>query len=132
MLCALGLLRLGAVVADEDGVSLAAEGFAPRRELQEMLALFSANLHDHLAAGVGNLHGAGNFLEQAVFVDQITAVSAEQLHRVSVEAWKQAFQTVMAQAQERFDDDARGAPAAQRTHRARFGVYFFSDRDDRP
>ena len=76
---------------------------------------------------VVNLQGDANFLEQAVFVDQITAESAQAMQRASAQAWRDALRTVMPVARERFDADAAQAPAAKRTHRARFGVYFFSD-----
>jgi hypothetical protein len=35
----------------------------------------------------------------------------------------------MAEAQSRFDADARELPAESRDHRARFGVYFYSERE---
>jgi hypothetical protein len=83
-----------------------------------------------MAANLGGTRPRpGGYLEQAVFVDEITAASAEQLHDVAVEAWRRAFALVMAEAQARFDADAATAPADTRRHRARFGVYFFSDRD---
>ena len=47
-----------------------------------------------------------------------------------MQAWKQAFKTVMSEAQTRFDGDARNTTPPERRHRARFGVYFFSDRED--
>ena len=65
-----------------------------------------------------------------MFVDEITAASAQQLQRVAVVAWKQAFKTVMNEAQARFDDDAVHAAAPTRSHRARFGVYFYSTPED--
>jgi hypothetical protein len=123
------LLRLGVVDTREDGIALHGNGFAPRQGLPELLTITEQNLHDHLAAAVANLDGRQNFLEQAVFVDEITAQSAERLQEVSVLAWKQAFKTVMAEAQARFDDDARSASATDRQHRARFGVYFYSDKE---
>ena len=123
------LQRLGAVQVGEQAVSLQRSGFAPRQGLPEMLTLLSQNLHDHLAAAVANVQGRDNFLEQAVFVDEISAESAARLQAVSVQAWQQAFKTVMAEAQLRFDHDARAEPPASRQHRARFGVYFFSDRE---
>lgn len=127
------LLRLGVVDDSPEGLVLARSGFAPRDGFDEALWLTAQNLHDHAAAAVTNLSGTrprpGGFLEQAVFVDEITAASAERLHDVSVEAWKRAFALVMAEAQARFDDDAAHAPTEQRRHRARFGVYFFSDRE---
>ncbi len=123
------LLRLGVVQDTPAGLVLAGEGFAPRQGFEEMSWLLAANLHDHAAAAAANLQGEGNFLEQALFVDRITEDSAAQLQASAVVAWKQAFKTVMAQAQVRFDADA-ALPAAARRQRARFGVYFYSERED--
>ena len=126
------LKRLGAAAEDGDGVRLLAGSFAPRQGFEEMSWLFADNLHDHLAAASANLQGEANFLEQSVFVDEITQASAVQLQEAAVLAWKQAFKTVMAKAQTRFDTDASEAELNDRNHRARFGVYFFSDRESRP
>lgn len=123
------LLRLSVVTETDAGLVLDKSGFAPRGNFAEQSWLSAQNLHDHAAAMVANLHGEANHLEQAVFVDEISAASAEQLRRVSVEAWKQAFKTVMAQAQERFDADAAATAPEQRRHRARFGVYFYSEQE---
>jgi Family of unknown function (DUF6502) len=123
------LKRLGAATEDEDGVRLLAGSFAPRQGFEELSWLFADNLHDHLAAAAANLQGQANFLEQSVFVDEITEASAVQLQEAAVLAWKQAFKTVMDKAQARFDHDAQAAEPAARLHRARFGVYFFSDRE---
>ena len=122
--------RLGVVVERDGRVCLAEGGFAPRQGFQEMTALFQANLHDHLAAGVANLQGDANFLEQAVYVDEITLESVQALQAAARAAWQDAMREVLREARERFDHDAAHAPAAQRLHRARFGVYFFSDQED--
>jgi len=124
------LLRLGVVTETPDGLILGGSGFAPRQGFEEMSWLFAANLHDHAAAAVANLQGDASFLEQAVFVDQISEASAARLQQVSVLAWKQAFKTVMGEAQQRFDGDAQLADPTERQHRARFGVYFYSERED--
>jgi hypothetical protein len=125
------MLRLGVVQLDEAGsVALSAGGFAPRQGLEEMSWLFSANLHDHLAAASQNLQGDRNFLEQSIFVDELTPASIERLHQAAQKAWRQAFKTVMSEAQTRFDADAREAPPEQRRQRARFGVYFYSQDQD--
>ncbi len=120
------LLRLGVVEETDDGVRLLAEGYAPRRGLTEMSALFAANVHDHAAAAVANLRGEANFLEQAVFVDEITEDSAREIQQVGVAAWKVAMREVMGKAQQRFDAD-QTQPAGERRQRARFGVYFYSE-----
>jgi len=125
------LQRLGVAEETDDGVRLLAEGFAPRRGFDEMASLFSANVHDHVAAAVANLRGEANFLEQAVFVDEIGEPSAKQLAQASVAAWKVAMREVMAVAQQRFDAD-RALPPGQRRQRARFGVYFYSEEAQDP
>lgn len=125
------LLRLGVVQETAAGLALNGSGFTPRQGFDELSALFAANVHDHAAAAAANLEGDANFLEQAVFVDQISAASAEQLQRVAVSAWQQAFAQVMPEAQRQFDADAH-LPRQARAHRARFGVYFFSEPDDAP
>ena len=124
------LLRLGVVQDTADGVVLEGSGFAPRQGFEEMSWLMAQNLQDHAAAAVANLHDEGNFLEQAVFVDELTAESATRLQQVSVLAWKAAFKTVMQEAQTRFDSDASTAAPEARQHRARFGVYFYSEREN--
>ncbi len=124
------LLRLGVVQDGDAGVVLEGSGFAPRQGFEELSWLMAQNLQDHAAAAVANLNGEGHFLEQAVFVDELTAESAARMQQVSVLAWKAAFKTVMQEAQARFDSDAASAPLQARTHRARFGVYFYSEREN--
>lgn len=119
------LLRLGAVSErDGGGIALAAGGFAPRQGFVEMTELFAANVGDHAAAAVANLADDANFLEQAMYVDQLGAESAATLQRAAVKAWSQALRPVLAQARSRFDADAAAPPATR--HRVRFGVYFYS------
>ena len=126
------LLRLGVAEFDETGaqVRLRAAGFAPRQGFEEMAWLMRANLHDHLAGACANLDEDRNFLEQSIHVDEITQASALHLHRVAAQAWRQAFRTVMREAQSRFDHDAAHADPALRTQRARFGAYFYDTRQE--
>ena len=123
------LVRLGAVREDEEGLHLLGAGFAPRKDFEELSRLFAENLGDHAAAAAANLQGDRNFLEQSVHVDEISESSVAALQKVSVQAWKQALKTVMSEAQARFDEDAASPNPEQRRHRARFGVYFFTDKD---
>ena len=123
------LLRLGLAAEGEDGIRLLAAGFVPRQGFAEMVTLAEHNLHDHLAAACANLDGEHNFLEQAVFVDALTAASAAHLHAVAAKAWRLAFRQAMQEAQARFDHDQAHATAATRTHRVRFGAYFYAADD---
>ncbi len=125
------LVRLGVAAETQQGLQLTSAGFAPRQGFAELADLFADNLSDHAAAAVANLQGEANFLEQAVFVDQISEASVQQLQQAAVLAWKQAFKSVMSQAQTRFDADARLPDANQRNHRARIGIYFYGAAEDR-
>lgn len=124
------MLRLGVAQEDGDQVRLELSGLAPRQGLAEAAALMADNLHDHAEAAAANLRGEANFLEQALYVDAITEASAAAVHKAAVTAWKQAFKTVAAEANARFDADAGTLPAAERKNRARFGVYFYSEHED--
>lgn len=128
------LVRLGMAEEDDKGqVRLLATGFVPRQGFAEMAQLMQDNLHDHLAAASLNLQGDHNYLEQAVFVDQLSEESVRRLHLVAARAWRQAFKTVMTEAQARHDHDQKKAPPQARTRRARFGSYFYAaDKDERP
>jgi hypothetical protein len=127
------LVRLGMAEEAEGDVRLREQGFVPRQGFDQMAALMRENLHDHVAAASLNLEGKHNFLEQAVFVDELTAQSAHDLHVVSARAWRQAFKTVMTEAQARFEHDQAHAPKEQRTYRVRFGSYFYAaDEKDPP
>lgn len=132
------LIRLGLATEENGQITLLTQGFVPRAGLPELAAQMQDNLFDHVAAACENLDGAASpvgstdaadsvdFLEQSVFVDDITADSAQRLHKVSAVAWKLAFQAVMRDAQRSFDHDAVHAEPHERNHRARFGVYFYS------
>ena len=125
------LVRLGIAQEDAGEVRLLAPGFVPRQGFEEMVALMKANLHDHAAAAAANLEGE-NFLEQAMFVDELTEASARHLHSISARAWRQAFKAAMREAQARFEHDRDHAPAAARTFRVRFGSYFHIANDNPP
>jgi Family of unknown function (DUF6502) len=117
------MLRLGVVQDTADGLALTSAGLVPRAGFDAMSEALAVNLHDHAAAAVANVGEGRNFLDQALYVDEITDASVVVLERDAVQAWRAAFATLMASAQERFDTDARDAPPDARTRRLRFGVY---------
>jgi hypothetical protein len=127
------LVRLGMAEETAGEVRLLAPGFVPRQGFAEMAQLLQDNLHDHLAAASWNLDGSHNYLEQSVYVDELSAESVKQLHVAAAKAWRQAFKTVMREAQARYDHDQAHTDAAARVHRARFGSYFYAaDNDEHP
>jgi hypothetical protein len=124
------MLRLGVVEYFEDSIRLLAQGFAPSKGFSELSEQFQNNLHDHAAAASANLHANAGFLEQAVFVDQLSKESAHILHKTAANAWKQTFKTVMREAQTRYDSDQQNIEPSKRIFRARLGVYFYSSDED--
>jgi len=136
------LLRLGVASEGADGIALVAGGFAPRQGFSEMADLFAANLADHAAAASANLQGEANFLEQAMYVDRLTAESVQRLQRAAVRAWAKALPPVLAEAQACSEADSGKAVAAATAakvgqagaaapgQRVRFGVYFYNIEGD--
>lgn len=118
------LLRLGVAEDTPDGLRLRLHGFAPREGLAELLDLMADNLHDHAAAAADNIGGEANHLEQALFVDQLSPASVDQLRGLARRAWGQALKQVLAEATARFEAD-QALPPAQRGGRFRFGAYVF-------
>ena len=124
------MLRLGVVREADDGrLHFDPNGFAPRQGFEELSWLLAANAGDHLAAGVANLQGEANFLEQSISCDELTGASAAQLQDVARRAWHTAFKSVMPQVQRRFDADKTKARPDERRHRMRVGMYYFSERE---
>ena len=72
----------------------------PAADQVEQMRLARDNLADHVAAIAANLQGAGGrFLEQAVYSDELTAASARQFNRETLETWQKLFDQVMPRLQ---------------------------------
>jgi hypothetical protein len=129
------LVRLGVVTCSEEGsVSLAAQGFAPRQGFAEMSALMADNLADHASAATANLQDGANFLEQALYVDRLSASST---------AWQEVLPGLLREARDLYGRDqtsvapSDAAPTEPSGHvpgkrRVRLGVYFYDTEDDSP
>jgi hypothetical protein len=132
------LIRLGLVQENEDSIALLTQGFVPQQGFKELSEQFQNNLHDHIAAACANLgpklgtNSTDNksYLEQAIFVDQLSEESANDLHKSAAIAWRQAFKVVMRDAQVKFDFDQATTKKAKRKFRIRFGTYFYSSDKD--
>jgi hypothetical protein len=118
------LVRSGLARVEGDDVVPLATSFVPSRKLDELTALFSANVSDHIAAAVNNLTlKAPKFLEQSVFADGLSQASIDHLHRCAREAWNTAFASMVGQARQRVEADAD----SDADIRMRFGAYFYAE-----
>jgi Family of unknown function (DUF6502) len=124
------LVRLGLAQETADSVTLLVQGFVPKTGFVELSEQFQNNLHDHMAAACSNLTENKGFLEQAIYVDELSEESAEQLHKTAALAWRQAFKSVMRDAQVKFDFDQSNTKKSKRKFRVRFGAYFYSSDKD--
>lgn len=116
------LLRLGVIEQDGGWITLQIDRFVPPQSEREATALVAFNLGDHVATAVDNLTGRGpKRLEQAVFVDRLSDVSAEAFDRIAREQWAR----LMADLVPQLEALVRGDREAGRTmdRRARLGMY---------
>ncbi|WEI19070.1 DUF6502 family protein [Acinetobacter proteolyticus] len=116
------LQRLGVVVQIDQEVVLQQHSFTPDNQMQESKALFSANLSDHLAAGIDNFISEKPFthLEQAVHAEKLTADSVEALRKLSIELWQDMAKQLLNAAIQHCDQDQEKDDAH---YQFRFGVY---------
>ena len=85
-LCRLGLAQWR---QDDDTVLLAQERFVPREDRARLLGLLGHNVGDHLQAAVENvLSDAPPHLEQAVFADELSERSVEELRALLRGQWQ--------------------------------------------
>ncbi|ENX40586.1 DUF6502 family protein [Acinetobacter courvalinii] len=116
------LQRLGVVEQQDQQVVLQQNSFTPDNQMQESKALFSANLTDHLAAGIDNFISEKPFthLEQAVHAEKLTAQSVEALRQLSLDLWQDMAKQLLNAAIHYCEHDQNQADA---TYQFRFGVY---------
>jgi hypothetical protein len=118
------LLRLGQVMLDGENVVVIASSFVPSSRLDEMSALFSANVADHIAAAVSNLTTtAPRFLEQSVYADGLTQESIDRLHDTARQCWARALESIVTEARDRVGKDS----TSNGELRMRFGAFFYSE-----
>ena len=120
------LVRLGVALYDQeqDLVSLARSEFVPRGDSQRMLELLGDNVGDHLDAAVANVLTDGRrHLEQAVFADELSAESIQELRPLLSGQWKLLRDAMVPTITALIESD-RDAGRVQ-DQRLRIGLYSF-------
>ncbi len=121
------LCRLGIACIHEadDTVELLKERYVPSSNETEMLAYLGANVGDHLQAAVDNVTSSGvRHLEQAIFTDQVSARSIEEVRPQVQAQWKALVQKLAPTVQQLIDQDLEAA--RPQDHRPRIGVYMYT------
>jgi hypothetical protein len=119
--------RLGLAKYDDkkDSVSLLRDRFVPDTDERRMFGFLGNNVGDHLAATVANVLNAGpRQLEQAVFADELSALSIERLQPMVREQWQALLRELAPAMQKMLDEDA--AEERLRNQRLRVGMYAFA------
>ena len=124
-------LRLAALDADGERVSLVRDAFVPREDGTRMLELLGDNTGDHLAAAVANVLGRGSeHLEQAVFADELSPESIAAIRRLIQSEWQALLGRVVPALEALIEEDARlHRPQDQRV---RIGIYSYTTKDGSP
>jgi hypothetical protein len=125
------LLRLGLAVhdAERDTVALVRDAFVPRGDAERMLGFLGDNVGDHLGAAVANVLSDGReHFEQAVFADELSVESIEQIRGLIGAQWRDVS-AAMVPAIETLIEQDRVAGRSQ-DRRLRIGLYSFTDRMD--
>ncbi len=124
----LELKRIGIVKEEDDRVILQTNSFTPSPEKDELKQLFVANITDHLAAGIHNVVEKENkFLEQAIFADELTLKSIEQLKETSMKLWNEMSRQILAEAIEYCKQDEGKQDAVLNF---RLGIFQYDNSDE--
>jgi len=124
-------LDLGIVTLDkQDRVCLNTNAFIPERGFDEKAWFFGENMHDHMAAASHNMLGKRPpFLDRAVFYDQLSQRSIDELRLISEQSGMRLLRKLNRRALELQESDKT---QSDNTQRMRFGIYFFNEPDDEP
>lgn len=127
------LTRLGLVHWDEDSdkVALQRDAVVPRSDFAQMLSFLGNNVGDHLHAAVDNVMGDGSIhFEQAIYADELSEASLQQLRDLISEQWALMFERLVPALEALIAaDQTAGRPQDQR---ARIGFYSFTQPMDEP
>ena len=118
------LCRLGLARVEGDTVHLADERFVPKDDRKRMLRFLGSNVGDHLRAAVGNvLASEPPHLEQALFADELSRESMEEIDRLVRTQWKTLMAATVPQLNRLLEADR--ADTRARDRRVRIGMYMY-------
>lgn len=121
------LVRLGMVeVSAGDRLKLVAKAFVPKNDAQELWEISAQNASDHLMAIAHNLLGdPPQFLEQAIFTDELSAESATEFNRLTAHSWKLVFDYMLPELRTLIAKDK--ASKTRPNKRVNLGMYSYVD-----
>jgi hypothetical protein len=125
-LCRLGMARIN---DEDDTVELLRDTFVPSADERQMFEFLGQNVGDHLAAAAANVIAEQpRHLEQALFADDLSLESIEQMRPLVSSQWQELVQSLAPVLQKLIDQD-RAAGRTQ-NQRMRIGMYAYSATTD--
>ena len=122
------LLRLGLAAHDAqlDTVTLQRNAFVPRGDAMRMLGFLGDNVGDHLGAAVHNVITEGQpHFEQAVFADELSDESLQQVRALVRSQWQALIDAMVPKLEQMIADDL--AHDRVRDQRVRIGLYAYNE-----
>lgn len=124
------LVRQGLVEHDptSDTLALRTDAFVGPEDLDQKVHFFAENVGDHIAAATDNLLAdKPPFMERAVFYNNLTSASVDELETLARTLGGDALIDVNKQAHAHQQADAGAEDAIERF---RFGVFFYREAED--
>ncbi len=120
------LVRLGVVAEEANGmIRLAMEAFVPDKDFENKAYYFGQNIRDHIASAARNLGGeAAPLLERSVYYNGLSAMSVDELEKLSRTLGMEVLQKVNRKAMALQRADRKSTDAV---HRINFGVFFYEE-----
>ena len=113
----------------DDQVELLAQAYQPKQGQVELIDIFGAHLHDHIAAASHNLvQEEDRYFDRSAFQDNLTAKSIEALKAFSEEHAMDLIKLIYAEAA-RLAAEEKSDPG--NTFRFRVGAYVFAEDEGR-
>ncbi len=120
------LVRLGLAHVDtpRDTVALVRDAFVPRGDALRMVGFLGANVGDHLAGAVDNVLGDGQrHFEQAVFADELSEETMQQVRRLITAQWSSLVKALVPELERLIEEDR--ATDRDTGKRLRIGLYTY-------
>lgn len=126
------LERIGIVTSDNESVTLVRNSYTPNPNVKESREQFAQNVSDHISSGLFNMFskpedGDKGILEQAIFSDELTLQSIEELDKLSNELWFATLDKVLKRVVELHEKDKAtfDADDSLESYRFRLGMYAY-------
>ena len=114
-------------VTEQDEVRLLEHAYEPDDQVDDLLAIFSMHVHDHLSASTINLNNRQKpFLDRSVYHDGLSESSIIKLDKMAEREGMKLLKKLYARAEELSMADNKNN---EQHNRYRFGFYSFSDKD---